>query len=108
MDEILGFIVVIGIIGLLMYELIRQIKVFKSTKNGRFSINSCIMFFSLFGILIFYCLNILVALDFITNEYITSNSTSIGTFLSFAVYIIVKFRKNNKKQKFSIRESLLK
>lgn len=96
MDEVLGYLVVLGIIGLLIYELIRQIKDFKFIKKEKSTSNkNLIMIFSLLGVILFYSLNILVGLGIIESEYVTSGSTSIGITISLAVYIIAKSRNKN-------------
>lgn len=55
----------------------------KSTVNNR------VMIISLFSVILFYSLNILVYLNIIANDYVTSNSTSIAILISFGVYVIV-------------------
>ena len=74
----------------------------KSTVNNR------VMIISLFSVILFYSLNILVYLNIIANDYVTSNSTSIAILISFGVYVIVKLRINKEKQKSSNMGSLLK
>lgn len=109
LGEVLGYFVVLGIIGLLIYELIRQIKDFKLTKKDKSTTNkNRIMIFSLLGIILFYSLNILVSLGIIVSEYVTSGSTSIGIIISFAVHIIAKFRNKNERGKSNFSNSLLK
>ena len=108
MDEFLGFIVVLGILGLLVYSLIRRMKEFKSADGEKVTSNSGIMMISLFGILVFYSLNVLVSMGGIVNGYVTSNSTSIGAFISFGVYVIARFRSNNEKQIDNRKSTLLK
>ena len=108
MDEFLGFIVVLGILGLLIYSLIRRIKEFRFADGEKVTSNSGIMITSLFGLILFYSLNILVSVGVIVNEYVTSNSTSIGAFISFGVYGIARFRVNNEKQTANRKVSLLK
>ena len=108
MDEFLGFIIVLGILGLLIYSLIRRIKEFRLADGEKVTSNSGIMIISLFAIILFYSLNILVGIGVIVNEYVTSNSTSIGAFISFGVYGFARFRLNNEKQTANRKVSLLK
>ena len=56
----------------------------------------------------FYSLNVLVSMGGIVNGYVTSNSTSIGAFISFGVYVIARFRSNNEKQIDNRKSTLLK
>lgn len=67
-----------------------------------------IMIVSLFGILLFFSLNLLVGMKVIVNDYITSNGTSIGVYASFIVHMIAKFSFRNKKQQTKMTNTLLK
>ena len=67
-----------------------------------------IMIVSLFGILLFFSLNILVGMKVIVNDYITSDGTSIGGYASFIVHMIAKFSFRNKKQQTKMTNTLLK
>ncbi len=99
---------VLGIIGLLIYELIRKIIDLKFAPKEKSTVNNRVMIISLFSVILFFSLNILVYLNIIANDYVTSNSTSIAILISFGVYIIVKLRINKEKQKSSNMGSLLK
>lgn len=108
MGELLGFIVVFGVIGLLIFELVRQMKAFSFTDKGRFNWKNTMMIVSLFGILLFFSLNLLVGMKVIVNDYITSNGTSIGVYASFIVHMIAKFGFRNKKRQAKMPNTLLK
>ena len=101
-------VVVLGIIGLLIYELIRKIMDLKFAPKEKSTVNNRVMIISLFSVILFFSLNILVYLNIIANDYVTSNSTSIAILISFGVYVIVKLRINKEKQKSSNMGSLLK
>ena len=101
-------VVVLGIMGLLIYELIIQIMDLNFAPKEKSSVNNRVMIISLFSVILFYSLNILVYLNIIANDYVTSNSTSIAILISFGVYVIVKLRINKEKQKSSNMGSLLK
>ena len=78
------------------------------TPKEKSTVNNRVMIISLFSVILFFSLNILVYLNIIANDYVTSNSTSIAILISFGVYVIVKLRINKEKQKSSNMGSLLK
>ena len=108
MGEVLGLVVVLGIIGLLIYELIRKIIDLKFAPKEKSTVNNRVMIISLFSVILFFSLNILVYLNIIANDYVTRISTSNAILISFGVYVIVKLRINKEKQKSSNMGSLLK
>ena len=99
MDDISGTIIVFFIILALIYALLKQIRYTKWIGNNidnpflrkKIKRNNKIMTFSLFGVLIFYIINISIAFDIMSEKYITSNFTSIGIIVSFIIYIVAKF-----------------
>jgi len=93
MDEVLGYVIALGIIGLLLYELVRQMRDYRVAKKGKISgKNGRLMIISLTGIIVFYSLNILMRIGVVSDAYITSNITAIGVFVSLVAYVLVKFR----------------
>ena len=91
MGQGIGFAVVVIIIGLLIYEFVRQIIQVKrsETKDKR----DYIMIIALGGIIVGYSLNILVAVVDLNSTIITSSTTASLLFISFGTYIGVKFGK---------------
>lgn len=99
MDDIIGTIVVFFIILALIYALLKQVRYTKWIGNNidnpflrkKIKRNNKIMTFSLFGVLIFYIINISIAFDIMSEKYITSSFSSIGIIVSFIIYIVAKF-----------------
>lgn len=94
MDDMLGYVIAQGIIGILLYELVRQMRDYTVAKKGELSSkNDLLMIISLTGIILFYSLNILMRIGVVSDAYITSNITAIGVFVSLIAYVLAKFRK---------------
>lgn len=91
MGEVIGYLVVLSIIVLLTFELIRQSRELKASKEKNSKVKRLILIYSLFGLIFFYSLNALVATGVLLNEYITSNNTAFAAFTCFQVHIVVKF-----------------
>ena len=99
MDDMIGFAVVLIIISGLVYALYNQIKYSKVSENivgsplfrKQLKRKNKVMTVSLFGVLLFYTLNIVSSLDIET--YIThlNNFTSLATFVSLIIYFYAKF-----------------
>lgn len=97
MDEIIGFAVVGIIIAGLIYALIKQIIETKHSGSGvgsplfrkQLARKNKVMTVALFGILVFYTLNIVsVIASFIP---VSKSFTGLGTLVSFSVYLYAKF-----------------
>lgn len=97
MDEEVGWLVVLLMILTMMFCLVRQIYDTWSLRKSHVTfpkrtwVGRFLMCGSLFGLLISYVLNILVALQLVISNLITSNSTNLGCFLFLAIYFIAKF-----------------
>lgn len=96
MDEMIGYAVVGIIIACLIYALIKQIKETKHSGNcigsplyrKQLARKNIVMTIALFGILVFYTLNIV---SNITSSIQVSDSlTTRGTLLSFLVYFFAR------------------
>lgn len=99
MDDIIGTIVIFVIILALIYALLKQIRYTKWIGNNienpllrkKLKRKNIIMTVSLFGLLIFYTINISIAFGIMSEMYITSNFTAIGIIVSFIIYLVAKF-----------------
>ena len=99
MDEVIGYLVVVGFVTLLSFELIRQIREYNASKQNKSRRGKRIMIFSLFSFIFCFSLNVLVGSGVVENGLISSNSTALGALLSLVVHFIVKFRYDNKQEK---------
>ena len=99
MDEIIGYLVVVGFVTFLSFELIRQIREYNASKQNKSRRVKRIMIFSLFSFIFCFSLNVLVGSGGVENGLISSNSTALGALLSLVVHFIVKFRYDNKQEK---------
>lgn len=96
MDDIIGFAVVGIIIACLIYALIKQIKETKHSGNcigsplyrKQLSRKNKVMTVVLFGILVFYTLNIVSNIT--SSIQVSDNLTTRGTLLSFFVYFFAR------------------
>ena len=97
MDEQIGWLVVLLMIFTIMFCLVRQIydtwilRKLKEIIPKRTWLGHLLMCGSLFGLLVSYVLNILVAMQLAVSNLMTSNSTNLGCFLFLAIYFIAKF-----------------
>ena len=93
MDEVVGYLLVLSMIIFLIFELIRQDRELKNSKKDKKSkAKRVILIYSLFGFIVFFSLNILIALGIVANEFITSNNTALAAFFCFSIHIVVKYR----------------
>ena len=99
MDEVIGYLVVVGFVTLLSFELIRQIREYNASKQNKSIKVKRIMIFSLFSFIFCFSLNVLVGSGVVESGLISSNSTALGALLSLVVHFIVKFRYDNKPEK---------
>ena len=99
MDEIIGYLVVVGFVTLLSFELIRQNREYNASKQNESGRVKRIIIISLFSFILCFSLNILVGSGLMVNGLISSNSTALGALLSLVVHFIVKFRYDNKQKK---------
>ena len=99
LDEVIGYLVVVGFVTLLSFELIRQIREYNASKQNKSRRVKRIMIFSLFSFIFCFSLNVLVGSGVVENGLISSNSTALGALLSLVVHFIVKFRYDNKQEK---------
>ena len=98
MDEMIGFAVVGIIIACLIYALIKQIKETKHSGNcigsplyrKQLARKNKVMTASLFGILVFYTLNIVSILNIASTIPVSNNFTGLGTLVSFLVYLYAR------------------
>jgi len=99
MDDLMGYVVVVFIILGISYGLVRQIKntlsIRKDNKTSfsnykKSLLGNYIACMSLLGFLISYILNVLVGLQIIVSNSITSVSTVISCFVFILVLIITK------------------
>ena len=96
MDDIIGYAVVFFIISGLIYALVKQIDDTKSSENSggnplfrkQLQRKNKVMTATLFGILLFFTLNIISG---ITSMPVSNSITVIGIFGSFSFYIYAKF-----------------
>ena len=95
MDDIIGFAVVLIIISGLVYALLNQIKYSKASESivgsplfrKQLKRKNKVMNVTLFGVLLFFTLNIISGL----NNAISNNFTALGTFVCFFIYLYAKF-----------------
>ena len=93
MGEVVGYLLVLSIIIFLIFELIRQYRELKDSKEDKNSkVKRVILIYSLLGFILFFSLNILIALGIVANEFITSNNTALAAFFCFSIHIVVKYR----------------
>ena len=109
MDDVIGYVAVAFLIIGCIYGLVRQIQhtltIQKSNKTvvpkyKRSLFGNYLMCVSLFGFLISYILNVLVAMQIIKSSIITSDNTGFSCFIFLLVLLIAKFRvlpKNRRK-----------
>lgn len=105
LDDIIGMAVVFIIISVLIYALLKQIKYTKSIKGivgntlfrKQLRRKNKIMTVTLLAVLLFFTMNILSGLNIVTSIYISNDSTALGTFVSFFVYLYAKFAMTPKK-----------
>ena len=96
MDDMIGFAVVGIIIACLIYALIKQIKETKHSGNcigsplyrKQLARKNKVMTIALFGILVFYTLNILSGIT--SSIQVSDSLTTRGTLLSFFVYFFAR------------------
>lgn len=96
MDEIIGYAVVFIIIAGLFYALVKQIKETMSSEHiagsavfrKQMARKNIVMTVALFGILVFYTLNIVSGLNFTSTRL--NSFTSLGTWISFFVYFYAR------------------
>lgn len=108
MDDVIGVVVVFGIIFVLIYVLAKQIQYRKEIEGAyansvtlqKLKRKNSIMIVSLSGIIIFYTLNLLIGLGLVSSNYVSSNVTSIGFFISFIIFLISKFCLDPKERRF--------
>lgn len=99
MDDVIGIVMVFGIIFVLIYALAKLIQYRKeiegtydnSVTRQKLKRKNSIMIVSLSGIIIFYTLNVFVGLGLVSSNYVSSNVTAIGIFISFIIFLISKF-----------------
>lgn len=98
LDEVIGKFVVLVIILLMTYAFIKQVNYTKSIAQLKENAYSKqlkrkhkFMTISLFGILVFFTMNIVVGLNIISSLYVSSDFTAIGAFVSVIVYLVAKF-----------------
>ena len=99
MDEVIGYLVVVGFITLLSFELMRQIREYNVSKQNKNRKVKRIMILSLFSFILCFSLNVLIGSGVVVNELISSSSTALGALLSLVVHFIVKFRYDNEQKK---------
>lgn len=96
MDEIIGYAVVFIIIAGLFYALVKQIKETRSSEHiagsalfrKQMARKNIVMTTALFGILVFYTLNIVSGLNFTSTRL--NSFTGLGTWISFFVYFYAR------------------
>ncbi|MER2048571.1 MAG: 4-aminobutyrate aminotransferase [Solibacillus sp.] len=96
MDEIIGYAVVFIIIAGLFYALVKQIKETRSSEHiegsplfrKQMARKNKVMTVALFGILVFYTLNILSGIA--SSIQVSDSFTVRGTLLSFFVYFYAR------------------
>lgn len=99
MDEMIGYAVVFIIISGLIYTLVKQIKETRCSQHiegsplfrKQLNRKNKIMTVTLFGILVFYTLNIVSVLPIASSIPLLNSFTALGTFVSFSVYLYAKF-----------------
>lgn len=99
MDEMIGYAVVFIIISGLVYALVKQIRETRSNEHivgsplfqKQLNRKNKIMTITLFGVLVFYTLNIVSSLNIVSTIPISNSFTALGTFVSFSVYLYAKF-----------------
>ncbi|MBD8033133.1 MULTISPECIES: 4-aminobutyrate aminotransferase [Solibacillus] len=99
MDDIIGFAVVLIIISGLVYALLNQIKYSKASESivgsplfrKQLKRKNKVMTVSLFGVLLFYTLNIVSGLNIVSNLTFLNNFTSLGAFVSLIIFLYTKF-----------------
>ena len=99
MDDIIGFAVVLIIISGLVYALLNQIKYSKASESivgsplfrKQLKRKNKVMTVSLFGVLLFYTLNIVSTLDIASNITRLNNFTSLATLVSLIIFLYAKF-----------------
>ena len=97
MDDIIGFAVVLIIISGLVYALLNQIKYSRISGVGsplfkkQLKRKNKVMTVSLFGVLLFYTLNIVSGLNIVSNLTFLNNFTSLGAFVSLIIFLYTKF-----------------
>jgi len=101
LDVVIGYLVVVGFVTLLSFELIRQIREYNASKQNKSRRVKRIMIFSLFSFIFCFSLNVLVGSGVVENVLISSNSTALGALLSLVVHFIVKFCYDNKQKKYN-------
>ncbi|MEK5186192.1 4-aminobutyrate aminotransferase [Solibacillus sp. FSL W7-1324] len=97
MDEIIGYSAVGIIIAGLLYALLKQIKDTKHSGNDvgsplfrkQVTRKNNVMTAALFGILVFFTLNIVSGLNIASTRL--NSFTGLGTMISFLVYLYAKF-----------------
>lgn len=107
MDEMIGYAVVAIIIACLIYALIKQIIETKHSGNGigsplyrkQLARKNKVMTVALFGILLFYTLNILSGIT--SSIQVSDSFTTRGTFWSFFVYFFARVVMKPKQNDYS-------
>lgn len=90
LGEILGYLVVLLIIGLLICEAFAQFRKLKSKKANELYINKCyVMFNSLNAVIFFYSVSVLAGLEIIASDY--STVTLIVAIVFFCLYLFSRF-----------------
>ena len=97
MYDMIGFVVVLIIISGLVYALLNQIKYSRISGVGsplfrkQLKRKNKVMTVSLFGVLLFYTLNIVSTLDIASNITRLNNFTSLATLVSLIIFLYAKF-----------------
>ena len=98
MEEVISYLVVVILIIGFIYGLVRQIQHTLTMKKNqkivqykRILVGNCLSSISFAGFLLSFILNILVYMQFIHSNSITSNGTALSCFVFLGILFIAKF-----------------
>ncbi|MFE6168604.1 hypothetical protein ACFVP8_12160 [Viridibacillus arvi] len=100
MDDVIGYVVIVSLILVFTYGLVIQVQhtlTFRKANTSdvsnyrRLLFGNYVMSVSFFGFLISFILNVLVALQIIQLNFITSDNTGFSSFVFLVVLLIAKF-----------------
>lgn len=108
MMNIIEILVILTIFSGLIYSFAKHLKLVRTPPNfvnsdsgKKTNIILISMSTALFGLILFYSLNILTGLGFISNSFLSSNVTALGAFISLIIYVILRFNLPTKNSEFT-------
>lgn len=96
MNELFSYLLVFAFILLLTREWVLQVKYNCQSKNQTFFTPQRLLIFALLSVIISYSLNILCSLNLMSSPYLTNETTSFATFLSFTIYLVIKLKSSKR------------